>query len=420
MNSFSIQNFGCRVNQAEAFLWADEFQKNGLRYERDFLKSDLVIINSCTLTQRADSDVRQFIKKISTQNPRAKLILTGCYAERLALEGKEAEGIWKTFLNSEKNYLVGDLLSLLELKNEFKTRNRARRRFRSRALVKAQDGCDFGCTFCIIPRVRGRSRSVPQGEVLKKIREFASQGFREIVLTGINLCSYGLDLSPPSSLLDLLKEIENIEGLGRIRLSSLDPRFLDFSLLEHFVKSSKICPHFHLSLQHGSEKVLAKMGRKIEIEDYTKILLYLRGGLPQASLGADIIVGFPGESEEDFQKTYTFLQDSPLTYFHVFSYSPRPGTMASHLPQIDSKLKKKRSEELRRLSRFKSLQFYAQAIGGEYQAVVIRKEKKEAKVLTSNYLKVFVPFCFKQEGEEVRVKVTGVEGMRGEGEIVEQ
>lgn len=413
MRSFSIQSFGCRVNQAEAFLWADELQKHGWKYERDFSHSDLILVNSCTLTSRADSDVRKFIRNASRMNPKVRLIVTGCYVERAPEEFEDMPQIWRIFSNEEKKDLLKNILSHVSPQSSESVLP-----FRSRALVKIQDGCNFRCTFCIIPRVRGRSVSVKKEEILAQINRFINQGFREVVLTGIHLCSYGLDLRPKSSLLDLIKEIEGLEGLGSVRLSSLDPRFLNFPLLEHITKSRKICSHFHLSLQHGSDDVLRRMGRKISVEDYKEILTYLRRNSPQSSLGADIIVGFPGEEEEDFEKTYQFLENSPLTYFHVFSYSPRPWTPAASWPQVDERVKKERSTRLRKLARKKNVEFRRLFLGKECKAIVIKKGKDGARVLTSNYLKVYVPSCLSEEREEVRVKITEVDSKETKGKII--
>jgi len=413
MRSFSIQSFGCRVNQAEAFLWADELQKHGWKYERDFFHSDLILVNSCTLTSRADSDVRKFIRNASRMNPKVRLIVTGCYVERAPEEFKDLPQVWRIFSNEEKKDLLQNILSCVSPQS-----SKSVLPFRSRALVKIQDGCNFRCTFCIIPRVRGRSVSVKKEEILAQINRFINQGFREVVLTGIHLCSYGLDLRPKSSLIDLIREIEGLKALGNVRLSSLDPRFLNFPLLEHIIKSKKICSHFHLSLQHGSDDVLRRMGRKIEVDFYREILAHLRRNSTHASVGADIIVGFPGEEEEDFEKTYQFLENSPLTYFHVFSYSPRPWTPAASWPQIDERVKKERSTRLRKLARKKTVEFRKLFLGKECKAIVIKKGKNGARVLTSNYLKVSVPSCLSEEREEVRVKITEVDSKETKGKII--
>lgn len=412
MTSFSIQTFGCRSNQAEAFLWAYEFQKQGLKYEKDFSRSDLVVVNSCTLTSRADSDTRSFIRRVSRANPKARLIVTGCYAQRAPEELRNMPQVSCLLSNTEKKNLEAKVLSFAGPGAEGKISP-----FRSRASVKIQDGCNFRCTFCIIPSVRGRSASLSKREILDRIKEFISQGYREIVLTGIHLCSYGLDLNTKSSLLELLQEIKSLNSLVKLRLSSLDPRFLEPSLIEHITTNEKVCPHFHLSLQSGSDDILKRMGRKIRIEDYKKILTYLREKSPQASLGADIIVGFPGETEDDFSQTYSFLEKSPLTYFHVFSYSPRPGTAAASWPQVNGKVKKERARLLRELSRRKNTNFRRLFIGKECEAIVIKKEKAGAEVLTSNYFKVFVPSCPHDARKEVRVKITKVDPVKTTGQI---
>lgn len=412
MTSFSIQNFGCRTNQAEAFSWADEFQQAGLEYERDFRQSDLVLVNTCTLTSRADRDVRKFIRKVSRLNPEAKLIVTGCSVEKMSKELKAIPQVWRLFLNCEKKDIAEKVLSSLDSREEAQVFP-----FRARALLKIQDGCNFQCTFCVIPLVRGKSVSIEREEILAKIKNYIGRGFAEIVLTGIHLCSYGQDLRPRTTFISLLREIEKLEGLGRIRLSSLDPRYLNRPLLEYLVRSEKICDHFHLSLQHGSDRVLERMGRRMKVKDYERILTYLRKNCPSASLGADIIVGFPGESEQDFKLTFDFLEKSALTYFHVFSYSPRPETIASGWAQIEEKIKAERATLLRRLSAEKNLSFRMLFEGKVMEAIVVEKENGRAKVLTSNYLKVFVPYCSESEGEKVRVKISQVRPSATLGQI---
>jgi len=413
MTSFSIQNFGCRVNQAEAFDWATEFQKQGLKLEPDFTTSRLILINTCTLTNRADRDARRFIRKMAKLNPQARLVVTGCLVERNYDEFQKLPEVWKVFGNQEKKYLAERILSAIKPQERAKIS-----RYRSRALLKIQDGCDFSCSFCIIPRVRGQSMSLPKEDVLFRSERLAEEEFKEVVLTGIHLCSYGHDLRPKSSLLELLRDTENIEKLRWVRLSSLDPRLLFSALVEHITASQKICPHFHLSLQYGSDRILQMMGRKSRVAEYEELLTSFRRRSPQASLGADIIVGFPGETDSDFSQTYEFLKDSPLTYFHVFSYSPRPGTPASRLPQVEEKKKRERAALLRKLSRQKNFRFRNLYRGRTLEAIVVKKENGLAEVLTPNYIKVILPSCPAEEGEEVRVKISRVDDKETIGENV--
>ena len=413
MRSFSIQTFGCRVNQAEAFLWADELQKRGWRLEKDSSRSDLVLMNTCTLTRSADRDARKFIRSVSRSNPKARVVVTGCYAQRSPQDFRGLPQVWKVLSNEEKLSLVSQVSSSLSHADSGPPLP-----FRSRALVKIQDGCDFGCTFCIIPQVRGKSRSVGVEALLSQIKKHIDQGFKEIVLTGIHLCSYGQDFDPPSSLLELLREIENLDRSVWVRLSSLDPRFLSFPLLEHITKSENICPHFHLSLQTGSDRILGLMGRKIRSRDFERILAYIRNRDPFAALGTDIIVGFPGESDEDFRATYDFLTHSPLTYFHVFPYSPRPLTEAASWPQVDTKVKKERAARLRKLAGVKNLDFRKKCLGNEFVGIVIKKDKDYSQVLTNNYIKVRVSSARIQERSEVEVEITKVTPKLTEGKII--
>ncbi len=413
MTSFSIQTFGCRVNQAEAFWWTDALQKKGLKFEKDSLRGDFVLVNSCTLTSRADRDTRSFIRKVSRLNPAAKLIVTGCYAERAPEELQRMPRVWRVFSNAEKKNITTEILSLACPQNEISTFA-----FRSRALVKVQDGCDFRCTFCVIPSVRGKSVSIGKREIIARVKELSAQGFKEIVLTGIQLNSYGLDLKPRSSLLELLREITKMEGVPRVRLSSLDPRFLNPSLVELVTKRGKICPHFHLSLQSGSDEILSRMGRRIKVEAYNEILSSLREKSPRASLGADIIAGFPGETEEEFEHTCAFLRQSPLTYFHVFSYSARPGTEAASWEQVNDRVKKERGAILRSISRAKNEDFRRIFLGKECEAVIVKKGEAQDEVLTSNYLRVCVPSLPYSEKEEVQVLITQVDERETRGRVV--
>lgn len=413
MTSFSIQSFGCRVNQAEAFIWVDEFQKHGLRYEKDFIKSDLILVNTCTLTSRADRDVRSFLNKTSRLNPTARLIVTGCFAERAADELKEFPQVWQVFSNQKKEELPAKIISLIG-----PTAEDSKASYRSRALVKIQDGCSLSCSFCIIPQVRGKNKSTRPDTVLQRVQDYGEQGFQEIVLTGIHICLYGSDFSPKLTLFDLLKMMEELKNPPRIRLSSLDPRFMSEALIEHLSTSKQICPHFHFSLQHGTEAVLQRMGRHVKITDYSRILGFLKDKRSAASLGADIIVGFPGESDLEFERMFQFLEKSPLTYFHVFPYSQRPGTEAENWSPVNDKVKKERAARLRQLSQEKNLNFRRTKIGEIMDAVIIKKEKQKTRVLTDNFIEISVPSCSSGEKERVNVRITRVTDKQTFGQIL--
>lgn len=415
MTSFSVQSFGCRVNQAEAFDWVNEFQKKGYRYEKDHAKSDIILVNTCTVTSRADRDVRGFLRRINRENPTARLILTGCYTERSSGEFKNHPQLSRIVPNSEKAKIAQFVTPVAPTQDGNPPQS-----FRSRALVKIQDGCDFQCTFCVVPSVRGQSVSLNRDRIIARIREYLLQGFEEVVLTGVHLCLYGRDLDQRSSFVDLLEDLHKIEGLDRIRLSSLDPRFLTEDKLEFLTASPKICPHFHFSLQSGCDRILRRMGRQIRVTDYERVLDFFHNRVPQAALGADVLVGFPDESASDFEETKSFLQSSPLTYLHVFTYSPRPGTQAAVMPQVRHREKVRRAEALRTLSSQKNLRFRQQFLERETEAIVIKKIERGARVLTSNFIHVRLPFCPKNEKERVMVKITHVSKDHTEGVVTEK
>ncbi len=410
MTTFSIQSFGCRVNQAEAFAWSEEFQRHGLKFEDDSRRAELILINTCTITARADRDVRRFLRRMVRTNPGARLVVTGCYAEQAREELERVPQVWKIFPNREKSLLAYEVLA------EFPAREYENHHaFRSRPLVKIQDGCNFQCTFCIIPSVKGPSISLPREEIVSRVRELFREGYAEVGLTGVHLCLYGLDQRPCSSLIELLKAIEALEEPGRIRLTSLDPRFMNEDFLVKLAENPRIQPHFHLSLQHGSDPVIRRMGRRITSSRYRDVLAFLRREVPDAALGADIIVGFPGETDEDFNRMRGFLESSPLDYFHVFFYSPRPGTEAAGWPQEDSRIVTERAAKLRALSEQRRQEFYRRHLETNREAIVIKQGEKNVRVLTDNYIDVDVPRCEAPEGAAVRIRITkiGERGNRG-------
>lgn len=276
----------------------------------------------------------------------------------------------------------------------------------------------MSCAFCIIPSVRGRSRSVPVEAVRTRLAELAAQGFREVVFSGIHLSSYGRDLEPRSSLLDLLREIDAAPGDFRVRLSSLDPRLVAPEIIDHIVASKRIRPHVHLSLQHGSERVLKAMGRSGSAESYRRILDQIHERLPGAALGADIIVGFPGETDEDFRETREFLEGSPLTSIHVFSFSARPGTPAANRPGVDDRTRTERADTLRSFAKARDLRFRKEREGRTEEGVVISRRGDGAAVLTANAIDVRVPRCDVQEGGAVVVRIIRADERGTTGEIV--
>ena len=432
MPSFAVRNFGCRVNQAESFAWADAFRERGLRLDEDWGRSDVVVVNSCTLTGRAERDVRKFIRAVHRENPGSKIVVTGCYAERAPAEIAALPGVVSVLPQSAKDGMADRVMALDGLRttpqpagtigwqatNDIAGEIDESASFRARGYLKIQDGCDSRCAYCIIPSVRGRSRSVRPEDAAAAVRDLAGRGFREIVLAGIHLSSYGEDLEPRSSLLGLLGELGDAAGPARLRLSSLDPRKTDAGLMTRIAGDERICPHVHLSLQHASRRILGLMGRAVEEGSYGWALEEMARLAPEAALGADILVGFPGETEADFEELRGFIERSALTYVHVFSYSPRPGTPAATRPRIPTGVVTERAKALRRLSAMKDFRFRRRFLGRELEAVVIDRSEKGAEVLTGNFISVLVPSCPAPERELVRVSVRRVLPRRTEGEIV--
>jgi threonylcarbamoyladenosine tRNA methylthiotransferase MtaB len=418
MRTFSIQSFGCRVNQAESFEWAEKLQAAGFSLSPEWGKSDLIIVNTCALTAGAERDVRKFLRQISRCHPQCQLVVTGCAVKLLEEELERNKQVKAVVPNEAKPELLTPIVGSEASRPEVLFAASEPQTFRSRALVKIQDGCSQACTFCVIPQVRGKNKSRPADEIIRRVKQLTDLGYREIVLAGIHLTSYGAEQNPPLSLLQLLRELTSIDGLGRLRLSSLDPRAMDEALVDFLTSHEKICPHFHLSLQHASEPVLRLMGRKSQTEDYRRILVALREKSPQAALGADIIVGFPGERETDFRFLKDFIAVSPLTYLHVFPYSPRPGTVAARWPQLPGLVKKERAKELRGLALRKNLDFRNSLVGQVFSGIVIRQRRTgETEVLTNNYVKVMVS-KFLSAGQEVKVRIGQVKPEATFGEVM--
>jgi len=449
MPSFAVRNFGCRVNQAETFAWAEEFRGRGLRLDEDWGRSDVVIVNSCALTGRAERDVRKFIRSVHRGNAAARIVVTGCYAERAPGEIAVLPGVAAVLPQSAKDALADRLLAIGAahgsahrasdgLSDPRLAPDPAPRTepavtppvaagvlgdgveppFRARGWLKIQDGCDNRCAYCIIPSVRGASRSVPTADVARKVRELAGRGFREVVLAGIHLSSYGEDLEPRASLPVLLARLAEMSGPARLRLSSLDPRKIDRALMGQVASDPRICPHFHFSFQHASTRVLEMMGRPVEQGSYEGILRDASLLAPDAALGADLLVGFPGETETDLDEMRAFVEQSPLTYAHVFSYSPRPGTPAAKRRQVPSAVITERAKALRRLAALKDFGFRRRFIGRELEAVVIGRRKDGLEVLTGNFITVLVPAGIAPDRDLVRVEIRRVLPRRTEGEIV--
>jgi threonylcarbamoyladenosine tRNA methylthiotransferase MtaB len=383
---FVVECFGCRCNQAEVQEWLVELEKRG--YERTTQAGEAAfgIVNTCSVTERAERDVLRFIAR-AYRHTGIKWLVAGCtvHRDRAELE-RRYRGYF--FLNNlEKRRLLETVGELFPLDSHLVYHSS----FRSRVFLKVQDGCNFRCSYCIVPSLRGKACSLPRAEIMAKVRHYASLGYREVVLTGINLSSYGYDLFPRQTLLDLAADIQHARGVEIVRLSSLDPRFIRYHFVKELAALPKVADSFHFSLQSGSDAVIRRMNRGSKAADYLTILSWFREYFPGANLGADLIVGFPGESEREFRETLAFLRAAPLNYLHVFPFSPRPGTKAATLAPVPPAIVRARAAELQALGHELKLAYRDGCRGKTFSGILIEENPNYAMVVTRNFLSVRVP-----------------------------
>lgn len=351
----SLLTLGCRVNQYESDAIMQELSKNGVTICKNDEICDIYIINTCTVTAESDRKSRQFIRRCIKKNPNAVIIVTGCFAQVDPDTVLGIEGVDFVCGNNAKSLIAKKALELYERKgkpecympdifnSKFDTMQVGAPMTRTRAFIKIEDGCDSKCAYCIIPMARGNVRSNPREYVIEEVKNIASQGCREIVLTGIETAAYGKDFKNGYTLGDLLREINEIEGIDRIRLGSLDPAAITKDFVDKIKGLSKVMNHFHISMQSGCTRTLNMMKRKYNIDMAKKNLDYLREHIPEVNFSADVITGFPGETDEDFNKTYQFFENERFLHLHIFPYSKRKGTVAAEMPdQVDENVKKER------------------------------------------------------------------------------
>ncbi|OAG27306.1 tRNA (N(6)-L-threonylcarbamoyladenosine(37)-C(2))-methylthiotransferase MtaB [Thermodesulfatator autotrophicus] len=415
----AIATLGCKVNQVESASLAEGFEQKGYELVDFKNKADIYVVNTCAVTAKASYESRKLLRQAQKNKP-LLVVATGCYAQVGAEEiFEQVEGPLLIAGQKEKAKLpeiVEDLkLPLKEKKvlvsevKELKTCEPyplSRFRGHKRAFLRVQDGCSLFCTYCIVPYARGPSRSLSLEEIKAQVIRFLEAGYREIVLTGVHLGLWGHDLTPPRTLLDLLKLLEELD-VPRWRLSSLEPQELTEEILAFLKEAKGFCPHFHLSLQSGSDKVLRKMGRRYRAKDFESLLLKIKETFPQAAIGADVIVGFPAETEEDFETTFALIERLPLTYLHVFPYSPRPGTPAARWPQVPPHRIAERARKLQQLSLAKQKAFYRAHVGQTLEVLVLRylEEQGLYEGLSRNYLKVIFEAKNDDLGRMVLVRV---------------
>ena len=405
-----VITLGCKVNQFESESIDAELHKRWVQDNNNGRKTiDICIINTCTVTQKAAMQSRQAIRRAIRDNPDAIVLATGCYAQSEPLALQKIKGLDYIIGNTEK-HLIAQIISEsasfqkqplpILLHNDIGNEKDLPKTVmpvienRTRPFIKIQDGCDNFCSYCIVPYTRGPSRSVLPEDVLSMIRSLPAPKRQEIVLTGIHLGKYGLDFSPPCSLLSLLKQIEDEKIVGRIRLSSIEPVELTDNLLKYAVGSDTICHHFHIPLQSGDNHILKRMNRPYDAQLFENLIKKIHQSIPDAGIGVDIMVGFPGETDAAFENTYALLAALPVTYFHVFPFSSRPGTKASTYPDhVSPDIIKKRRNKLLALSRTKKLEFYSKMVGKILYVLIENKRESATQKLTgvsSNYVRVVI------------------------------
>lgn len=412
---------GCKVNQYETNAMIEQFIKKGYAIKEFNEKADIYIINTCTVTNMADRKSRQMLRRAKELNPNSIIVACGCYAQVAKEELEKIPEIDLIYGTNEKNK-IADLVDSLGMSHfassiplASKTENdnnikktkvtdvMYQKEFldfgvtdyteKTRAVIKVQDGCDRFCSYCIIPYARGHIRSRKVQNVVEEIKTIAQKGIKEVVITGIHVASYGRDLKENIGLIDLLEEINKIDGIKRIRLGSLEPTLITEEFLERLTKLEKICDHFHLSLQSGCDETLKRMNRRYTTEEFKKCTELLRKAYPNVALTTDIIVGFPGETDEEFNKTYEFLKEINFYQMHIFKYSPRKGTKAAVMPnQIDGNIKEQRSAKLIELSHNNEIKYNEKEIGKELEVLWEEKEGEYIKGHTTNYKVVKIPY----------------------------
>ncbi|MBD3334855.1 MAG: tRNA (N(6)-L-threonylcarbamoyladenosine(37)-C(2))-methylthiotransferase MtaB [Candidatus Eisenbacteria bacterium] len=424
---FALLALGCRVNQTEMECLRTQLQAHGYREVPFGQAADLTVVNTCTVTSAGDSDSRQMLRRARRASPEGRIVATGCYAQREPRALARAAGVDLILGNRYKEDL-GRYLQLLEQTRppreagasctrivvetepgggSFLHHAPGEARARTRAVIKIQDGCDEHCTYCIIPAVRGASTSRPWREVAGEARRLADSGVKEVALTGINSGAYGLDGAPGAerSLARLLRRLEEIAGIERIRLNSVEPGHVTAELVEA-LRSERICPHLHIPLQSGDDEILKRMGRTYDSAEYAARLERVRRARPETAAGADVMVGFPGETPEHFARTRDFVERMGFSYLHVFSYSVRPGTPAERLHhQVPVEVRRRRSRELRALDRELRRRYMERRRGATARVLIELERDGESTGLTEDYLRAVLPGRPAAPGEMLTVRL---------------
>ncbi|MCP4912360.1 MAG: tRNA (N(6)-L-threonylcarbamoyladenosine(37)-C(2))-methylthiotransferase MtaB [Oligoflexia bacterium] len=421
----ALHTLGCRLNFSETGSIAQGFEKRGYDVVDFGDEAEVVFINTCTVTDGADSSCRNLIRKAVKSSPDGKIVVAGCYAQMDSERISQMTGV-DLVLGTTEKYKVFEYLEEeeqdsvhIEKTADFYGAATSSAEGHTRAFLKIQDGCNYVCSFCIIPQARGRSRAISVERALDEAKNLIHQGFKEIVLTGVNIGEY--ERSSGEKLTDLVKALLDLEGLERLRLSSVEPNTITDELLDVLESSPKFLDHFHIPLQSGNDEILKSMRRKYTVEEYKKIINKVITRFPNAGIGADVIVGYPGETEEQFKDTYNLLKELPITHFHVFPYSRRKGTTATRMDNhIQHPIKKQRVKTLTMFGDAKLDMFSEDQVGTSSQVLFERRNKEGLwEGYTSNYIRVYLKSDQNLKNQVLPVYITDFKNGRAYCEVLQ-
>jgi len=407
MKKFYIQTLGCKVNQYESDGIATSLEEQGWTKGEKNKGTDVFIINTCAVTSKAGMQSRQAIRKILRENPDARVVVTGCHAQTDPDQIQKIDRIDQIICHKDKIKIAKNITSIYENKadlpfkktdhsktNSFMGFDHAVKGKMTRAYLKIQDGCNAFCTYCIVPYARGSSVSMPEKKVLQHLKELKDSGFKEVIITGIHTGMYGRDFKKKSSLLQLLEKINNEKPVFRIRLSSIEPGEINDGIINLAKKENILCDHFHIPLQSGDDDILKKMKRPYDVALFEDVIHKIHEKIPSAGIGVDTLIGFPSETQKQFENTYELIKRLPISYLHVFPFSARKGTPAFHFDnKVDPAIIKNRCEKMRELDKTKRKAFIAANLNMKLEGLVQHKPDTKTgmlKAVTSNYLTVFL------------------------------
>jgi threonylcarbamoyladenosine tRNA methylthiotransferase MtaB len=426
----SFYTLGCKLNYAETASLERQFTDRGFDIVPFAEPADVCIVNTCSVTERADREARQIVRRALRRSPNAFVAVVGCYAQLDPEAIASIDGV-DVVLGASEKFRMFDyagsfkkfsapkvFVSPIGTVNDFGPAFSGGVDDRTRAFLKVQDGCDYNCAFCTIPLARGESRSQSIDACVSQARQLVGMGYKEIILTGVNVGDFGK--KDGRSFIQLLKQLESVDGIERIRISSIEPNLLDEALVDFWLGSEKICDHFHIPLQHGADEILRTMRRRYTSDNYVKLINSIREKSPDAGIGVDVIVGFPGETEQMFERSFNYIHEIPISYLHVFTYSERPNTPSINFPgRIDPRIRYSHSDKLRILGQMKRSAFF-HSQKGRIRPVLIEGTIEENMLsgYTDNYVRVRVPYHPLLENSVVMVRIGEHSGEVCEGEIV--